>query len=247
MKQDETSSTDEDSYRSRLYVDYATTHAGREDRQRVVTTLLHDIAPLLPPRLDARILDVGCGQGDLVAMLSRLGYKGAGGIDVSPEQVRLAHEAGVQNIQQGDLLPFLERSVNAFDAIVATDVLEHFAPPDALALFDLIANSLRPGGRLIARVPNGASPFAGRYRYGDLTHGLSYTSRSVHQAAAMAGFVTVEVRACPPVVHGVISAVRLLVWWLLSALLKGALAVETGELRGHIVTQNLIFVATKGV
>jgi hypothetical protein len=44
-------------------------------------------------------------------------------------------------------------------------------------------------------------------------------------------------------VHGLSSAVRALVWKPVSGLLKLALAAETGVLRGHIITQNLTFVA----
>jgi hypothetical protein len=53
----------------------------------------------------------------------------------------------------------------------------------------------------------------------------------------------VAVLACPPVPHGAVSAARSVLWMLVSAGCKAALAAETGMLRGHIVTQNLTFVA----
>ena len=50
---------------------------------------------------------------------------------------------------------------------------------------------------------------------------------------------------CPPTARGAASAVRAALWLPLSGLFKLALAVETGTVRGHIVTQNLTFAAEK--
>jgi hypothetical protein len=92
-------------------------------------------------------------------------------------------------------------------------------------------------------VPNAVSPFGGHIRYGDFTHETWFTARSVRQLAAAAGFGRVEVTGCPPPAHGVASAVRATLWKPASGLLKLVLAVETGAVRGHIVTQNLSFAA----
>jgi hypothetical protein len=97
----------------------------------------------------------------------------------------------------------------------------------------------------VARVPNAGSPFGGHIRYGDFTHESSYTARSVRQLAAAAGFGPVTVLPCPPIAHGLMSATRVAMWKLISAGYKVALGAETGVVRGHIVTQNLVFVAHK--
>ena len=65
------------------------------------------------------------------------------------------------------------------------------------------------------------------------------------QLAAAADFGEVEARSCPPVAHGLASAARVMVWRMVSAGYRIALAAETGALRGHIVTQNLTFAARK--
>jgi hypothetical protein len=99
---------------------------------------------------------------------------------------------------------------------------------------------------LVARVPNAVCPTGGHVRYGDFTHETWYTARSVRQLAGAAGFASVTVRACPPAVHGLVSAARAAAWEMPSGLFKLALAAESGTLRGHIVTQNLMFAALKG-
>ncbi len=114
-----------------------------------------------------------------------------------------------------------------------------------LDTFDHVTRALTPHGVFIARVPNAVSPLGGHTRYGDFTHESSYTERSVRQLAAAAGFRSVTVRPCPPVAHGILSAARVAVWKTVSGLFKVALTAETGQLRGHVVTQNLMFVARK--
>jgi len=69
--------------------------------------------------------------------------------------------------------------------------------------------------------------------------------RSVRQLAAAAGLAHLRAVGCPPAAHGAASAVRAALWLPLSGLFKLALAVETGAVRGHIVTQNLTFAAEK--
>ena len=63
---------------------------------------------------------------------------------------------------------------------------------------------------------------------------------------ATAGFRSLAIRPCAPVADGLLGAGRVAVWKPVSALFRLALAAETGVLRGHILTQDLIFVARTG-
>jgi SAM-dependent methyltransferase len=190
------------------------------------------------------VLDIGCGQGDLVRLLLADGYD-AQGIDISPEQVSLAHAAGLGQVRQGDYRDVLDSWAGQLAAVTANDLLEHLTKQEVLETFDQVAAALMPGGTFVARVPNAGSPFGGRIRYGDFTHESSYTARSVRQIAAAAGFEPVTVVPCPPVAHGLVSGTRVVLWKLISACYKIVLGAETGVVRGHIVTQNLVFVARK--
>jgi 2-polyprenyl-3-methyl-5-hydroxy-6-metoxy-1,4-benzoquinol methylase len=175
-------------------------------------------------------------------MMRDEGYRHVEGIDVSGEQVDSARARGLA-VVQADALAFLASKPGIYDVICAIDVIEHFEKPQVLRLLELIAQSLNPGGALVAQVPNGESPFVGRYRYGDFTHGTAFTSRSVRQIAANTGFAAVEAYASEPVPHGARSTVRWAAWKAIAAILKGMLLAETGVARGHIVTQNLVFIA----
>jgi 2-polyprenyl-3-methyl-5-hydroxy-6-metoxy-1,4-benzoquinol methylase len=228
--------------RDRLYGAYSSQHAGLGASGAAALAYRRDIRPALPGWRSGPVVDIGCGQGEFVRLLLADGYD-AEGIDISPEQVAIARAAGLDRIREGDYRDVLAEREGLLAAVIATDLLEHLAKPEVLDTFDSVAASLVPGGVFIARVPNAGSPFSGQIQHGDFTHESSFTARSVRQLAAAAGFGSVTVVPCPPVVHGLVSAGRVALWKPISAFYRLALAAETGVLCGHIVTQNLTFIA----
>ncbi|HWI95844.1 MAG TPA: class I SAM-dependent methyltransferase [Solirubrobacterales bacterium] len=100
-------------------------------------------------RPPGRLLDVGCGTGDLAAVFMRHGWQ-ASGIEPSEQAVRFAREAGVDAVN--GTLADAPWEDGHFDAIVFNHSLEHIdKPADALAE---AARLLRPGGLLAVAVPN---------------------------------------------------------------------------------------------
>jgi SAM-dependent methyltransferase len=86
---------------------------------------------LLPSR-PARLVEIGCGDGALLAELRRRGAAGAlAGFDVSAEAVRAARERGMEQVQvfDGVRLPVADDS---FDAALLSHVLEHVTDPPSL-------------------------------------------------------------------------------------------------------------------
>src|SRR5690348_16095179 len=134
------------SLRGRLYESYATTHSGPGSATATRLSYRRDIRPLLPPPSAGPVIDIGCGSGELVRCLTDDGYA-ASGIDVSPDQVALAHAAGVPTVRHGDYRELLGKRPGELAAVTATDLLEHLTKPEVLATFDAVATALRPGGR----------------------------------------------------------------------------------------------------
>lgn len=239
-----TNPSDREALRDRLYEEYATQHSGRCRGSNAQLVYRRDIRPALPSVSAGSVLDIGCGQGEIVRLLVADGYDAAG-IDVSPEQVAIANAAGLGQVLLGDYYDLLVARSGYLTAVTATDLLEHLTKPEVVRTFDAVLAALVPGGVFIARVPNAVSPFGGNIRYGDFTHESWFTARSVRQLARVTGFESVEVRSCPPTVHGPVSALRAGIWSFFSLLYHAALTAETGQFRGHVVTQNLTFVAVK--
>ena len=224
--------------RDRLYKAYASQHAGCGSGMATALIYRRDIRPLLPACSAGQVIDIECGQGELVKLLLADGYD-AHGVDVSPDQVAIAHAAGLDRVRQGDYRDTLLQLQNRLAAVTATDLLEHLTKDELLDTLDRVVAAMATGGVFIARVPNAVSPFGGHIRYGDFTHESSYTTKSVQQVVAAAGFCSVAVKSSPPVAHGLISAARAAAWKLASVIYKAALAVETRVLRGNVASQNL--------
>ena len=98
-----------------------------------------------------RILEVGCGSGNVLRVLQRLaaGRGTVEGLEVSREAAAVARSRTGLTVTDGylsDLDPDL-----AFDVIAAFDVLEHIA--DESGVLGEIRERLRPGGCLILTVP----------------------------------------------------------------------------------------------
>jgi len=238
-------------YRQRLFQHYVATHfaALREIStdacERHLSTFRAYFRRLLPEDKEAKILDIGCGYGPFLYFLRKEGYLNVYGVDISPEQVEAAQQLGIDNIYCEDLLPFLHEHPNAFACITAFDVVEHFPKGEVLSLLDAVHEALQPGGTFIMQSPNGASPFHGIIRYGDFTHELAFTRESVTQVLSITGFANVHVYPTGPVVHGVLSSVRWVIWHVIRLLFVLYLAAETGSVQGYILTANLIATAQK--
>lgn len=227
----------------RLYERYASTHSGYGRAADTRLVFGRDIAPYLPADRDAEILELGCGQGLLLAQLHRAGYPRARGVDISEEQIATARRNGVRGVEHNDLRTTIEATTGEIDVMIALDLLEHLNRDDLLDVLELVSAALRPGGMFLARVPNAASPLAGNTVFGDLTHEIFFTPRSLRQALLTSGFVDVDIRGCEPIPHGLRSTARALLWKGLSGAIRLALAAETGSHRGHIVTRTMTAIA----
>ena len=94
----------------------------------------------------ARILEVGCGWGELSDWLARETGAEVVAIDLSPRMVELARARGVA-AEVGDVQA-LRFEDGAFDVAVAAWMLYHV--PDLDRALAELARVLRPGGRLVA-------------------------------------------------------------------------------------------------
>ena len=101
---------------------------------------------LLPgPGGGRRVLDIGCGTGELAAILTARGYEVTGIERVPPANATFP--VILADIESG--LPSLK---GAFDYVLCGDVLEHLRDP--ARLLREIHAILTPNGRLIASLPN---------------------------------------------------------------------------------------------
>jgi len=150
-----------------------------------------EILPLLSGDKNARILDAGCGFGHLIRFLTDNGYNNTGGVEFDAKLYQHCCEyigSKAIFIVNNDVRDYFKIEKQSFDAIISTDVIEHFKIEDALSLCKDYFKALCPGGRLILRTPNMANLFGTYSRYMDLTHLNAYTEHSLAQLLRQAGF-----------------------------------------------------------
>ncbi len=102
-----------------------------------------------------RVLDVGCGVGNISAAIRRdRGASEIWGIEVVPEAAQEASaNPALDRVLQGDVAALLpELPKRHFSHIVAGDVLEHLVDP--WTVLAGLHDRLRPGGLFICSLPN---------------------------------------------------------------------------------------------
>ena len=237
------------SYRERVYAQYATTFKDSDlvfdqaAAQRWGAPYRHYFREWWPREKDAAIVDVACGNGMLLYLLKDLGYSQITGNDISAQQVALARQA-TPNVIEGDAIAFLQAHPDAFDAIFALDIIEHFDKEEVLAFLDAAVAALRPGGRLILQTPNADSPMFNTVRYGDFTHENGYTPDGLARLLRVAGLHEPEAREAGPFVRGASSLVRSVIWQCIRGGLRLWQLAETGT-TGSVYTRVFVISAIK--
>jgi SAM-dependent methyltransferase len=129
-------------------------------RRRAVLRALRDVPP-------GRVLEIGCGRGELLARLGAAGWTGLG-LELAPAAAAVARAAvaplrGAIRVEERP-----EDVAGTFGLVLATEVLEHVE--DDVGALRAWARWVAPGGRLLLTVPaharcwTAADEFVGHYR-----------------------------------------------------------------------------------
>ncbi|SEN79316.1 class I SAM-dependent methyltransferase [Lihuaxuella thermophila] len=133
-----------------------------DDRLHFVSRLGREVVDLLQPCQGERILDLGCGTGDLSFEISQAGAS-VHGIDSSPAMIQKARQKfpGL-SFEVADALTY--RKEQAYDAVFSNAVLHWIQEPGQV--IENIWESLRPGGRFVAE-------FGGKGNVGKIIHAIA--------------------------------------------------------------------------
>ncbi len=152
-------------------------------------------APLAPlaGRPAGRLLDVGCGRGDLGTWFLRRGWRVVG-VEPSVAACALARTRGLD--ARAGTLAEAALAPGSFDAVVFRQSLEHV--PDPAADLARAHAALRVGGLLAISVPNFGCwqrrRFGGRWFHLDLPrHRFHFDAAALCGALARAGFEDIHV------------------------------------------------------
>ncbi len=239
-------------YRTRIYENYATNFQdapktfdetaawqwGRAQR--------YYLRNWLPQDKSAKVVDLACGGGKLLYFFKRMGYSDITGVDISPEQVKLARQV-MPNVDEADVLEWLEAHPAGFDLITGFDIVEHFHKDEVLRFLDACHVALKPGGRLILQTPNADSPWGTVHRYNDFTHEVGFNPNALSRLLSLTGFQRIVSRETGPIPigHSVKSTIRYLIWQFIRANLKLWNLAETGGAGGGVFTRVFLIAGEK--
>jgi len=118
-------------------------------RRTCCLVLKNNVMIIIPYKEKGKILDVGCGSGQLIEWLKRHGWE-VYGVDISSKAAKEANKRGL-NVFHGELID-VKFPKNFFDTVIASQVLEHVMNP--MKLLREINRILKQDALLIVGVPN---------------------------------------------------------------------------------------------
>ena len=146
----------------------------------------------LPENRQTRILDIGCGFGQMLLRLREKGYENLSGIDIGNESVEFCQSQQLNVCQIESIASFAEKNAGNFDLILMSHVLEHIPKNEVIPTLESIKKMLAQGGSFIVMVPNAQSATGVYWMYEDFTHHLLFTAGSLKYALLSAGFARIE-------------------------------------------------------
>lgn len=169
-------------------------------RRAIVASLLR--SSKLPE--NASLLDLGCGTGGNLAMLSEFGQ--VVGAERDQQAAQLAHQRGVAPIVRGSLPDGLPLGNETFDCVTLLDVLEHIE--DDRTTLEAIHKLLLPAGVLLITVP--AFPFLWGAHDVAHHHQRRYRAKGLRQLLEATGYEVTTLSYCNTWLFPIAATVRLL-------------------------------------
>jgi len=188
---------------------FAALYAGFTDRFRgtvedvtaKLTGYLDDVSRLVtagPVAREVRVVDVGCGRGEWLALLRDSSVR-AVGVDANPDFVAAGRARGLDMVHADGIAYLQGREPGSLDLVTSFHVIEHLDVDTLLGLFAAALAALRPGGGLLVETPNPTNLAMGACNfYLDPTHRSPLPPALTEYLMTVSGFRDVEVRPLHP-------------------------------------------------
>ena len=164
--------TKEERYKfDNFYIEFEDRFRGdRENIKERVKEYLPYIKNLPFEQKDIKLLDVGCGRGEWLEVVSSHGYD-AEGIDINRIMVAKSKELGL-NAKEIDVIEYLNSlEDNSLSMITGFHIIEHLPFEVLIEMYDEALRVLKPKGMVIFETPNPENVFVGTSNfYTDPTH-----------------------------------------------------------------------------
>lgn len=201
---------------------YHDVHLTDHPNRAIVWSVLNPYLSRWIPR-DGRVVEIGAGHCHWINGV-RAAKRVA--VDIWPGLTKFA-APGVDARVLDAATALRTLGTEAFDAVLASNVLEHFAPDAAAQVVEDVAALLVPGGRFVIIQPN--FRYAYRRYFDDYTHRSIFTDVSLPALLRSRGF---HIEACLPrflpySMQGARTTIRP---WLIRAYLHSPIKPRAGQM-----------------
>jgi SAM-dependent methyltransferase len=145
------------------------------------------------------VLDVGCGRGEFLDLLTARGIR-ARGLDLNHEMVEVCRARGL-DVAEGDVAGYLAALPDAsLGGLIAVQVVEHLQPGYLLRVLELAFHKLRPGAPIVLETLNPAcwTAFFDSF-IRDITHVWPLHPETLRYLVLASGFSTARIEYRSPV------------------------------------------------
>jgi SAM-dependent methyltransferase len=201
---------------------YHAAHLPEDPARAIVWRVVAEYLSAWIPR-NAHVLEIGAGYCDWI---NNVVAARRVAVDVWPELARYA-AAGVETRVLDISRDLATLGASSFDAVLASNILEHFEPGIAISVVEGICRSLTPGGRLIIVQPN--FRYAASRYFDDYTHRSVFTDVSLPNLLRAHGFRIdhVQPRFLPYSMRGSKLPIRS---WTVRAYLRSPIKPMAGQM-----------------
>lgn len=127
----------------------------------IISTFIQNV-PALPSYVkNGRVLDLGCGTGETLLLLKKIGWD-VYGLDMDGNAISIGKKRGLNNLKLGTYRDLVKYPDDYFDAIRLYHVIEHIDDP--YLCLSLIGKKLKKNGELLIGTPNIESVVAKVFR-----------------------------------------------------------------------------------
>jgi 2-polyprenyl-3-methyl-5-hydroxy-6-metoxy-1,4-benzoquinol methylase len=130
-------------------------HFAPQSGQRLHDDRLQAVAVIASLKPSGRVLDLGCGRGELAYYFAQQGFA-VTAIDYSPTAIALAQQCFADQPEWQTGVTWHCADVNSvelprqhYDLVIATDLIEHLTPAEVVRLYDRIGTWLKPDGLMV--------------------------------------------------------------------------------------------------
>lgn len=156
-----------------------------------------------------KIVDLGCGFGQVLYFLRKQNYCNVLGVDLSNENIIHCQKEGF-NVVCSDILNYLKDLKDKKDVFILSNVVEHFNYSEIENILNLIYKKLEKNGKLIIIIPNCNNVYGLATYFSDITHKSPLNEKSFEDIIVKTPFKTYEF--CNLIVYPNVYFLDSLIW-----------------------------------